>query len=677
MSSTSTVSIATTRRRQRPARVWRRIFANPLGAASFGILLAIVVACFGAALWAPYDPLANDLAASLQGPSPEHLLGTDQLGRDILSRLLWGGQPALLSTAVVVVTALLIGVPLGMAAGFNGGRLDQFVMRMSDLVMAMPAMIIVLLVLAVFGSGSYLAFVALGLLLVPTLTRIIRANTLSVRTELFIDAARVSGVSTTSIVLRHVTPRILGAVLVQATLTAAVALLFTTGLAYLGFGVTAPAPTWGTMVAESAQLIRQNPLMLTVTGGLIGLTVLCLGVFGDIVRDAIVERWSSFVPVRSRRRSKDGTTWARRSNDDAMQDAGLPSIAADAQPVPAEDAVLSARRISIAYGAGETATTVVDEVSFEIRPGEVVGLVGESGCGKSTVARAVLGLLRGGGRIMSGQVLFEGHDLAGLSAAQLREHRGSGFAFVSQEPMVALDPTRRVGDTVTDAVRKFTGLSRRAARERTIDLFRQVHFNDPERVFRSYPHEISGGMAQRIAIARALAGDPRLLIADEPTTALDVTVQAEILDLLRSLRDERGLAILIVTHDWGVVADLCDRAVVMYAGQVVEQATVRALYHSPLHPYTLGLLAANPSLAPDGDGDLRTIAGSIPAPSDWPHGCRFAARCPLAEPECLVAPVPLVRVDADRTSRCRRIDATAGCDHDLYAVAAARTEAVA
>ncbi len=667
MSGTDTVTIATAGRPQRPPRVWRRILLNPLGAASAGILLVIVIACAGAGLWAPYDPLATDLAASLQGPSAAHLLGTDQLGRDLLSRLLWGGQPALLSSLIVVVTALVIGVPLGMAAGFAGGRFDQIVMRFSDLIMAMPSMIIVLLVLAVFGSGSYLAYVALGLLLVPVLTRIIRANTLTVRGELFIDAARVSGVGTNAIVIRHLAPRILGAVLVQASLTAAIALLFTTGLAYLGFGVTAPAPSWGTMVSEAAQVIRQNPLMLTLTGGVIGLTVLCLGVFGDIVRDAMVERWSSFVPARRRRRTANrGAAPVARPTILSSDPPETTRSTTDQEPAHPADAVLSVRRLSITYG-GVTEVQVVDGVGFDIRPGEVVGLVGESGCGKSTVARAVLGLLRGGGRITEGEVRFDGEDIVGRTSEQLRAFRGTGFAFVSQEPMVALDPTRRVGDTVTDAVCKFTGMRRGRAKERTLELFTQVHFTDPQRVYRSYPHEISGGMAQRVAIARALAGNPRLLIADEPTTALDVTVQAEILDLLRALRDERQLAILIVTHDWGVIADLCDRAVVMYAGQVVEQAAVRELYHAPRHPYTLGLLGANPSLAPAGDARLPTIPGSIPAPADWPQGCRFAERCPLAEPACSAAPVPLVLAEEAHVSRCLRITATAGADRDLYA----------
>ncbi len=600
------------------------------------VLAVIVIAVLGAGVWAPYDPLANDLANSLAGPSAEHWLGTDQLGRDVLSRLLYGGRPDLGAALLVACTALVVGVPLGMVAGYRGGRIDQFLMRIVDIGLALPSMVIVLLVLAVFGNQVIMGYLALGLLLVPPLIRIIRANAIAIRSELFIDAARVAGFSDTRIVFRHILPRLVGSVLVQASLIASMGLIFVSGLAYLGFGVSAPDPSWGTLIAEGAQITRQNPALLLAAGGVLGVTVLCLGLLGDTIRDASVARWA-------RTPSRPSRIRRRRSPGDA------------AGAAPESSSLLSVRELSVEYGSVEQGQTVVDGVSFEIAAGEIVGLVGESGCGKSTLARAVLGLLRGGG-VSGGAVSFEGVELTTATVGELRELRGTSFAFVSQEPLVALDPTQRIGTTLTDAVRLHTGSGRREARARARELLARVRFPDPERVLRLYPHEISGGMAQRIAIARALAGSPKLLIADEPTTALDVTVQAEVLDLLRELRASEGLSILIVTHDWGVVSDLCDRAVVMYAGQVVEQSATDALFHRPAHPYTAGLLASNPSGVAGGATRLPSIPGTIPLPSEWSTGCRFQSRCPLAVEVCGQGPVPLVQSPDGGTSRCLRVD---------------------
>ena len=271
----------------------------------------------------------------------------------------------------------------------------------------------------------------------------------------------------------------------------------------------------------------------------------------------------------------------------------------------------------------------VDGVSLHIDAGETLGVVGDSGCGKSVTASAIIGLLPGSGRIDGGSIWFGGRDLARASEAELRKLRGRKIAFVSQEPMVSLDPSYRVGFQIEEALRRHRGLSRSAARVRALELLRDMHFVDPGAVARRYPHELSGGMAQRVAIARALAGEPELLIADEPTTALDVTVQAEILELIRELQVTRQMAVLIVTHDWGVVADLCDRVVVMYAGQIVERSDVQSIFDTPLHPYTEALLASNPHLAPEA-ATLPTIPGTVPPPGSWPAGCRFSARCRYA-----------------------------------------------
>jgi len=559
----STAALVTPSRRQ--ASFGRRLLRRPAAVTALVVLAVIVFVTFAAGWLAPYDPLANDLAASLQGPSAQHLLGTDQLGRDVLSRLMYGGQPSVTASLVVVVVALLVSIPVGVVSGFVGGRFDQICMRIVDLAQSLPVMVIILVVLAVVGEQFLLAYTALGLLMVAPVVRNVRGSAIAVRHELFVDAARASGVRPLVIVFRHIVPRTTGPILVQATIVASMSLLFTAGLAYLGFGVQPPNPSWGSMVAEAATVLRANPWMLVASGGLLGVTIACFSIIGDTIRDLSVEAWAQ--PVRQRRRGARRTARTPQAADTSVD-------------------VLQVKGLSIAYGG----RGAVFDVDLTVPAGTVLGIVGESGSGKTTVARAILGLLRGSGEVSGGEILFRGTDLLTLTDRELRRLRGTGIAYISQEPMVALDPTRRIGTTLSDSVRLHRGSPRPEARRRALELLRLVQIADPERVMKLYPHQISGGMAQRVSIARALVADPALLIADEPTTALDVTVQAEILDLLRDLRERLGMSIVIVTHDWGVVADLCDSAVVMRHGRVVEEGPFEQLFYQPQHEYTASLI---------------------------------------------------------------------------------------
>jgi peptide/nickel transport system permease protein len=311
--------------------------------------------------------------------------------------------------------------------------------------------------------------------------------------------------------------------------------------------------------------------------------------------------------------------------------------------------MLSVRGLTVSFGD----QVVVRDVGFDLSPGEALGIVGESGCGKSVTVRSLLGLLPAGGRVTAGSALFAGRDLAAASERDFGRVRGSMIGLVSQEPASGLDPSFRVGSQLTEVIRCHTALSRGQARARAAELLGQV--NLPPGTLARYPHELSGGMAQRVSIALALAPGPRLLIADEPTTALDVTVQAEILGLLRDLRERTGMAMILVTHDWGVLADLCDRAIVMYAGQVVEEASVGDIYASPRHPYTEGLLAANPHRTPAG-GALPVIPGTVPPPSAWPAGCGFRPRCRYATDACAAGPVPMTSAGPGRLVRCIHAD---------------------
>jgi peptide/nickel transport system permease protein len=617
----------------------RRLLRRPLALACLAYLAVLVAVAIVAPIALPSvaGEHAGDLLAARQNPSWHHLLGTDALGRDVLARLLVGSRVTMLGVADALIVVLALGVPLGLAAGFLGGWLDRVVGWLADLTFSIPAIIVILIVLAVHPQSMLAAMVTLGVLAAPGLMRVVRSATLPVRKELYIDAAQVSGLSLPYIIGRHVLPRISGAIIIQTSLLSAVALLVQTGLAFLNLIVAAPAPSWGGMVADGVTSLVLQPWLIWPAGMAIAITVVAFGLLGDVVRDATTEGWAP--PRRPRQRHGAGA-----ARDDVRP------------PEPeTSDSLISIEHLGVALPSSGGPIGVLEDVSFDIGIGEIVGLVGESGCGKTMTAMAILGLLPAGGNVTAGQILFADRDLAALSERELRLLRGREIALVSQDPMVSLNPALRVGWQIAESLRCHRGLSRGDARAQAVELLRRVRLPDPEVVARRYPHELSGGMAQRVSIARALAGEPRLLIADEPTTALDVTVQAEILSLLRELQRERKMAILLVTHDWGVVADICDRAVVMYAGEVVERASLVPIFQEPLHPYTKALLSSNPHHFSDAQA-LPTIPGTVPAMGAWPDGCRFHPRCPYATPECGERKIPLERPAPARETRCIHYD---------------------
>ena len=336
------------------------------------------------------------------------------------------------------------------------------------------------------------------------------------------------------------------------------------------------------------------------------------------------------------------------------------STAVRARPTaPAQDTglLLQIEDLSVDFATANGWANVVDGVSFGVGAGEIVGLVGESGSGKTVTGLSVLGLVPSPpGRLSGGAIWFDGRDLTALPERELRDVRGNDIAMIFQEPMTSLNPAFTLGDQIAETVRRHRGGSRRAAWARAVEVLQMVGIPNAARRVGDYPHEFSGGMRQRAMIAMSLACDPKIVIADEPTTALDVTIQAQILDLLIRLRDETGTGVLFITHDLGVVAEVCDRVVVMYAGQVVEQAPVRELFARPRHPYADGLLNAMPQLGAR-TAKLASIPGRTPEPWAMPQGCRFAPRCPYAKEACTQEhPVALRQVAPDRTSRCVRVD---------------------
>jgi peptide/nickel transport system permease protein len=574
---------------------------------ALGWLVVVVAGTLLAPVLAPYGPLAQDILNAKQPPSVEHLLGTDVLGRDVLSRLMYGASPTLSSVAIAVIVYVTLGTVLGLVAGYAGGWVDRIIIGFTSILIALPAIIVLFVVLSVYRGNTWAAMLVYGFVSAPVMVLLVRSSAIAVRNELFVDAARVSGLSPLYIVFRHVLPRSRGLIIVQAAVFGATALIVESSLSYLGFGTTPPNPSWGNMISEAATVITSDPWLIVPAGLVIALTALSLGVIGDSLRDSTSSGWSTSKLTKAPKRA------ARQA--DASADA-----APDSSPVAAEDTgadserpLLEVRHLDVGYHSNGGIVPIVREVSFEIGRGEVVGLVGESGSGKTTVAFGVLGVIGEGVAITHGEVRFDGVDLVGQTEQVLTTYRGTRIAYVAQEPMVALGPSHRIGDQLLEAVRLNDGRSGDAAKARVIELLRLVELREPEQVAKKYLHELSGGMAQRVSIAFALAGNPELLVADEPTTALDVTVQAGILGLLKRLQAQTGMSMLIITHDWGVVADVCDRVVVMYKGEIVEQAPAEQIFVTPGHPYTQALLASNPHGAEHG-ADLPVITGSFNTP---------------------------------------------------------------
>ncbi|WP_327731390.1 dipeptide/oligopeptide/nickel ABC transporter permease/ATP-binding protein [Streptomyces sp. NBC_00487] len=572
------VSVPSRRWTSPVAGIWRR----PLTAAALAVVLTITVAVILAPLLAPHPPLAQDLLHARGGPSVSHPLGTDDLGRDVLSRLLYGGRPALLGVGVAVSVYIILGMSLGILAGYLRGWTDRVIVAVMDVMLSVPVVILMLAVLAIFSQSNVAAMLMLGFLSAAGLARIIRSSCIALREELFVDAARVSGLSAARIMTRHIFPGLVGLLLVQVCLFSGIALMVQTGLGFLGLATPPPAPSWGGMVGEASQVMEQNPSLLLISGGLIGLMSVAFGLLGDGLRDL----------NQDRKRGTGGRS--RRPTPVAVA-----KDTAEASDTPQDTGVLAVRDYSIVFGTAQGPRTVVDSVSFTVGGGEIFGLVGESGSGKTVTGLSLLGLLAPGGTVTGGSAWLAGNQITGLPERELQRIRGREIALVSQEPMVALDPYFTIGSQLGEVIRRIGDVpdGKDTVRLRIRELLTSVHLRDPDDVARRHPHELSGGMLQRVAIAMALAGSPKVLIADEPTTALDVTVQAGILDLLRSLRDERGMAIVLITHDLGVVADTCDRAIVMEKGRIVEEGPVEDIFYRPEHPYTKKLIDSTPSIA--------------------------------------------------------------------------------
>jgi peptide/nickel transport system permease protein len=424
-----------------------------------------------------------------------------------------------------------------------------------------------------------------------------------------------------------VLPNVASPLIVQASLALGVALLAEAGLSFLGLGLQPPEASWGSMLQRAHQFIFTDPWQMIVPGLAIASTVLAFNTAGDGLRDALG------ISSAAQRRASGvlGLTPTLSS--------ATPRAPAST-PTEASEALLAVNGLTIELTTSGAPVKVVEDLDLTIARGEILGLVGESGAGKTMTALGIMRLIPSGfGHVSQGSVQFEGRDLLALPFSEMRRVRGSEISMIFQDPMSSLNPVYAIGDQIAEAVRLHEGASRVVARRRALEMLDRVGIPEARQRMNQYPHQFSGGMRQRAMLAMALACRPKLLIADEPTTALDVTIQAQILDLLRSLRSEFGLAVLFVTHDLGVVADICDRVVVLYAGQLVEEAPLDRFFDRPRHPYSEGLLAAMPRMSAR-DEALYTIPGQVPVAGTAPPGCRFLPRCRHARDACHVAVDP-------------------------------------
>jgi len=548
--------------------------SRTMAATGLGILALLVLVAVAAPLLAPYDP-AERAGRPFGAPSAAHLLGTNDVGHDLLSELVHGARVSLLVGLSAALAATVIGAAVGVTAGYARGRLDPVLMRLVDVVLALPALPLTIVIGVFAGPGLGTQILVIATVMWAGVARELRAQVLSLRERDHIQALRAMGAGPWHVVPRHVLPAVGPLVVPQFVLATKTAILLEASLAFLGLG-DITAKSWGTMLslahARSAFLTDAWIWWVLPPGLAIALTVLAFALLGH----AFEER------ARPSLRSRRGVH-------------GRPPATTLRLVVHTGGPPLAIEGLHVTY-SGDTPVRAVDGVDLEIAAGELVGLVGESGSGKSTVAAAAAGMLPPSAEVTDGAVRIEGRDLATLSAEQLRRMRGDRVALIPQEAMSALNPVHTIGDQLVEAVRAHRRVGRAAARKRAAELLELVGI-DPRRAA-DHPHQFSGGMRQRVVIAMALANEPAVVIADEPTTGLDVLVQAEVLDLLDGLRRDLGLALLVVTHDLPMIERIADRIAVMHAGRLVEVGPAARVVGSPVHPYTQLLVESAPRLQP-------------------------------------------------------------------------------
>ncbi|GAA2394709.1 dipeptide/oligopeptide/nickel ABC transporter permease/ATP-binding protein [Streptomyces coeruleofuscus] len=642
-------------------RGWRRL--PLLSKAALCFLAVVVLLALLAPLLAPHDPLDQQPPVDGTGhPSAGHWMGQDSLGRDILSRLMYGARWSLAIGLGATGLALVAGALLGAVAATSRKAVDETLMRCLDVVMAFPGIALAAVLVAVFGGGITVLICAIAFLFTPPVARVVRANVLDQYGEDYVTAERVIGARTPHIVLKHVAINCAAPVLVFCTVQVAEAIVFEASLSFIGAGVRPPDPSWGSVISDGKNMVLTGGWWATVFPGLLMLvTVLSLNILSEGVSDAWAAPSAREVDVPDGLDEHDRLQAPEPGSGEVVRLPGLTEAArrlrARARQLPRDgQPVLAVENLTIGFDQRHGGVDIVDGISFEVHPGEVLGLVGESGCGKSLTALAVMGLQPKGARV-GGQVRFGQRDLLAEPMRVRRKLLGHEMAMIYQDALSSLNPAMTIRAQLKQVVR-------RGGRRGPTELLTMVGL-DPGRTLRSYPHELSGGQRQRVLIAMALSRGPKLIVADEPTTALDVTVQAQVIELLLRLREELGFALILVSHDLALVADVTDRVAVMYGGQIVEIGVTADLVEAPAHHYTRGLLGSVLSLE-SAQERMTQIKGVVPSPADFPAGCRFADRCPRASGICRTTAPLLTGTPAH----------TAACHHPAIELATTESEAV-
>jgi|GEM_PF-75308 len=593
------------------------------------ITIVFIFSIFGS-LISEFDPLRTAPAMRLTAPGSIHWMGTDDVGRDIFTRVIYGIKISMVIGFVVTLISGIVGTIAGISAAYYPVT-SKVIMRIVDSIMAFPTIILAIVLAGILGAGMRNIIIALAISYFPMIARVVRNATAEILATEYIESVVVLGKSNTYIIFRYILPNIASPLIVQLTYTFAMAILNESILSFLGVGIQIPTPSLGAMVSDGRNYINTAPWIITFPGLVISWIVLSLDLMGDGLRELLDPK---------RRHSK------LRFKKMAILQSAYKATETDMQDL------LKIENLTVVAADKHDTHEIVRDVSFAIRNGETMGIIGESGCGKSITAMSILKLTEPNIHIAKGYIYWGDICLSELPESRLRTICGKEIGTIFQEPMTSLNPVFTIEQQLSAPIRLHLGLKKADIHQRCIRLLQDVGIKHPEKTLKSYPHELSGGMCQRVVIAMAISCDPRLLIADEPTTALDVTIQAQILGILKELIRTNHMALLIISHDMGVIASLSENITVMYGGEIVEQDTRDSIIERAAHPYTEKLINAAEELY-DGADELTIVRGSVPRPGEHIIGCKFAPRCTFSTRRCHTERPPLIRKKYGKgTVRC-------------------------
>lgn len=619
---------------------FRRWRAMSLGSRiSLIVLLVVVLIAVFASVLAPYDPL--QIFDARMAPNSSYLFGADDKGRDVLSRMMYGARYSLTIGLGATIFAFIAGSIIGAFAAVSRKWISEIIMRILDVIMSFPGIALAATFVIVFGTSVPSLIFAIGFLYIPQIARIVRANVMSEYNQDYVRAVVVSGARAPHILIKHVVRNCIAPIVVFTIVLVADAIVFEASLSFISAGIPEPTPTWGNILADARGGVLSGRWWQALYPGLaIMITVLCLNILSEGMTDAMAAAPKADISPRednlSTKREADKFVADPRLAYKAQEEMLEKRLAAlretenirhDRFPARTDvPPVLEVKDLCIRFPR-HGSVNVVDHVSFVVRPRQTMGLVGESGCGKSITSLTIMGLLDPRAEI-TGEIMYNGQNLIGLDNTHYNQLRGREIAMIYQDALSSLNPSMLIRSQMKQ-------LTKRGGTRSAEELLELVGL-DPKRTLDSYPHELSGGQRQRVLIAMALTRDPKVIIADEPTTALDVTVQKQVIDLLNKLQKELGFAMVFVSHDLALVAEVANSITVMYAGQVVEQGPVHEILCNPIHEYTRGLLGSVLSIEAGGQR-LHQVPGSVPSPKDFPEGDRFTPRS--SHPD-KVSPIP-------------------------------------